>query len=56
MKILDFLFGKKPKITFKPDGTVVHKHKKEYWEKWNNRFHTPEYDWRNHSGLKKIPK
>ncbi len=56
MGLLDFLFGKKPKVVFKPDGTVVHNHKKSYWDRWKNRFLGPDYDWRNHSGLKRINK
>ena len=50
--ILDFLFGKGPKI-FDKDGRVRHNLPKEKWESWNNRYHHgSEYNWRNHTGTK----
>ena len=50
MKILDFLFGKKPPI-FNKKGEVSHKMRKKSWEDWKDRYKEgPEYDWRRHSG------
>ena len=50
--ILDFLFGKSPKI-FDKDGRVRHDLPKEKWENWNNRYHQgSEYNWRNHNGMR----
>ena len=50
MKLLDFLFGKKPPI-FNKKGTVEHQLKKNSWSKWKNRYiENPENDWRQHSG------
>ena len=54
-KILDFLFGRSPKI-FDKDGTVRHELPKDKWEAWNNRYHQgAEYNWRNHAGTKAAP-
>lgn len=52
MGILDFLFGKSPKI-FDKDGQVRHDLPKSKWENWNNRYQNgSEYNWRNHVGMK----
>lgn len=52
MSILDFLFGKSPKI-FDKDGNVRHEHPKSKWDAWNNRYQMgAEYNWRNHTGTK----
>lgn len=51
-KILDFLFGKSPKI-FDKNGTVRHDLPKEKWEEWNKRYQQgQEYNWRNHKGTR----
>ncbi len=51
-KILDFLFGKSPKI-FDKNGRVNHDLKKKQWDDWNNRYlQGREYNWRNHTGTK----
>ena len=50
--ILDFLFGKSPKI-FDKNGKVRHELKKEQWANWDNRYQQgSEYNWRNHTGTK----
>jgi hypothetical protein len=50
--ILDFLFGRRPKI-FDQDGTVRHNLPKEKWDQWDNRYQQgAEYNWRNHTGTK----
>lgn len=50
--ILDFLFGKSPKI-FDKDGSVRHDLPSEKWKKWDNRYQQgSEYNWRNHTGTK----
>jgi hypothetical protein len=52
MGLLDFLFGKSPKI-FDKDGRVRHELPKTKWENWNNRYQMgAEYNWRNHVGMK----
>lgn len=51
-KILDFLFGKSPKI-FDNNNNVRHDLPKETWEAWQKRyFSDPDRNWRNHSGMK----
>lgn len=51
-RVLGFLFGKDPDI-FAPDGSVRHRLPKEKWEAWQNRYLTdPEYNWKNHIGMK----
>ncbi|MEY4616602.1 MAG: hypothetical protein RJB66_1562 [Pseudomonadota bacterium] len=51
-KIGDFLFGKAPEI-FDNKGEVSHKLTKRTWDAWNNRIKmNPEYNWRNHVGLR----
>jgi hypothetical protein len=51
-KVLEFLFGKDPDI-FAADGTVRHKLPKEKWDAWQNRYLLdPEYNWKNHVGMK----
>lgn len=55
-KILDFLFGKAPKI-FDANGNVVHKLPDERWQAWRNRFDkNPELDWHKHKGTERIPR
>lgn len=50
--ILDFLFGKSPKI-FDSKGNVYHDHPKKKWDDWNQRYQQgAEYNWRNHTGSK----
>ena len=50
MKLLDFLFGRKPSI-FNKKGEVQHQLKKTAWSEWINKYKkSPEYDWRRHSG------
>ncbi len=50
--ILDFLFGKSPKI-FDEKGRVHHELPKEKWDLWNARYQQgAEYNWRNHTGMK----
>ncbi len=52
MKLLRFLFGKKPDI-FSEKGDVNHQLKGDSWEKWKNRYtHGKEYDWSKHSGIR----
>jgi hypothetical protein len=51
MGLIEFLFGKKPKINFEKDGSVRHDHTDKKWDDWKNRFSkNPDYNWRNHSG------
>lgn len=51
-KLLDFLFGKAPKI-FDADGTVRHDLPKEKWDAWAARYlRGDEYNWRNHTGTR----
>ncbi len=51
MKLLDFLFGKKPPI-FNKKGHVEHELKGDSWAKWKDRYrYGSEYDWRKHSGM-----
>lgn len=48
----DFLFGKAPEI-FDNKGEVSHKLTKRTWDAWNNRIKmNPEYNWRNHIGIR----
>ena len=50
--ILDFLFGKSPKI-FDEKGRVRHDLPKEKWDAWNARYQQgAEYNWRNHMGTR----
>ena len=50
MKLLDFLFGKKPPI-FDKKGMVQHQLKEKSWSEWKDRYiESPENDWRHHSG------
>ncbi len=52
MKLMNFLFGKKPDI-FNKKGQVEHQLKKESWEEWENRYKEGrEYDWTQHTGCK----
>ena len=54
--ILDFLFGKSPKI-FNKDNEVEHKHPTNKWEDWNKKYYSnPEYNWKNHTGTKATSK
>lgn len=48
--VAGFLFGKDPDI-FDKDGRVVHTLPQDVWKAWENRFKSPEYDWRKHSGV-----
>ena len=51
-KVIEFLFGKPPQI-FDEDGQVRHQLPKEKWEAWHNRYtKNPEFNWRQHTGLK----
>jgi len=51
MWILDFLFGKKPKINFSKQGQTYHDHSEEKWRLWKDRFEkNPEFNWKNHIG------
>lgn len=50
--ILDFLFGKSPKI-FDEKGRVRHELPKEKWDAWGARYQQgAEYNWRNHTGVR----
>ena len=50
--LLNFLFGKSPKI-FDPDGQVRHDLPKSKWSEWENRYtSSPEFNWKNHTGTK----
>ena len=52
MKLLNFLFGKKPDI-FNKRGMVEHQLKGDSWSLWKNRYtHGRDYDWTKHSGIK----
>lgn len=51
--ILDFLFGKSPNI-FDEDGNVRHHLGDHVWKAWEERFHTREYDWHNHTGMRRV--
>lgn len=51
MGIIEFLFGKKPKIIFDKGGTVKHDHPEKKWDEWKDRFgKNPDYNWKNHTG------
>lgn len=51
-KVLDFLFGKSPKI-FDKDGTVRHDLGQKKWDDWNKRFQdNASYNWKNHTGMR----
>jgi hypothetical protein len=51
-KILDFLFGKSPKI-FDKDGKVRHDLGQKKWDNWNKRYHEgAQYNWKNHTGVR----
>ncbi len=51
MKIMDFLFGKKPPI-FNKKSEVEHDLSNQSWEKWKNRYlKSAEYNWRQHDGM-----
>jgi len=51
-KALDFLFGKRNDI-FDKNGQVCHHLPNEKWEAWQQRYQSsPEYNWKNHSGIK----
>ncbi len=55
-KLLDFLFGKSPKI-FDEMGRVRHNFPEEKWQQWNNRLlKNPEYDWKNHTAKENAKK
>jgi hypothetical protein len=45
-----FFVGFPPSIIFE-NGEIRHELPKKQWDQWKARFETPEYDWRNHSGL-----
>jgi hypothetical protein len=50
--VLNFLFGKDPDI-FDDNGQVVHKHPKKKWDNWQNRYkNDPQFNWRNHTGVR----
>ena len=50
--ILNFLFGKSPKI-FDKEGRVRHNISKRRWEMWQKRYtEGEEYNWKNHTGMK----
>ena len=52
MKLIQFLFGKKPDI-FNKNGKVEHQRKKNVWKDWKNRYiNGKEYDWKKHSGIR----
>tara|TARA_B100001248_G_C27397744_1_gene466955 strand:- start:6397 stop:6576 length:180 start_codon:yes stop_codon:yes gene_type:complete len=51
MGIIEFLFGKKPKIHFDKSGSVRHDLKPEQWQAWKDRFaKNPDFNWKNHTG------
>lgn len=57
MGLLDFIFGKKPKIKFTRDGRTKHDFSDQKWQEWKDRFEkNPAYDWRQHSGTKPTQK
>lgn len=54
--ILEFLFGKPPRI-FDEKGQVLHKLSDERWKAWRDRFEkNPEFDWHHHRGTKRVVK
>lgn len=51
MGIIEFLFGKKPKIVFDKTGSVRHIHEEKKWNDWKDRFSKNlNYNWKNHTG------
>lgn len=51
MGLLQFLFGKKPKILFTEEGRTRHDLDEDIWKAWKERFaKNPEYDWQKHVG------
>lgn len=51
MSLLDFLFGKKPKINFSKDGKTSHDLGDKKWQDWKDRFEkNPDYNYKNHVG------
>ncbi len=54
MKLMDFLFGKKPNI-FNKTGKVEHQLKENAWSEWKNRYiQGKEYNWKKHSGMRYV--
>lgn len=50
--LLDFLFGKNNDI-FDENGQVRHNLPQNKWDAWQQRYQSsPEYNWKNHSGMK----
>jgi hypothetical protein len=50
--ILEFIGGKTPDI-FDESGQVRHKLPSEKWQAWDDRYKkSPEFNWRNHTGIK----
>ena len=53
MGILEFLFGKKPKINFTKDVTVSHDLGQKKWDDWKDRYSkAAEFDWKTHRGAR----
>lgn len=50
-KLLDFLFGKDPLI-FDDKGNVSHNLPLKKWQDWQDRYKTPQNNWRHHVGAK----
>lgn len=51
-KVLNFLFGSKPKI-FNSKGDVEHNLGDEKWHEWDGRYtKSLSHDWKQHSGNK----
>ena len=54
MKILEFLFGKKPQI-FNKKGEVCHQLEEKKLSFWEKRYSCdPDKDWRNHKGRQSV--
>ena len=52
MKLMNFLFGKKPDI-FNKKGCVEHQLKGDSWSEWKDRYtQSTEYNWKKHSGMR----
>ena len=52
MKLMNFLFGKRPDI-FNKKGEVEHQLKGNSWSEWKNRYiQGKEYNWKKHSGIR----
>ena len=54
-KLMDFLFGRFPKI-FNKEGAVCHNLSQNRWNQWKDRYKKGhEYNWKRHKGTRREP-